>query len=183
MERTSVVKKMVLCAACIALCYILPVALHPVGLGGVLSPMHLPVLLCGLVCGWGYGAVCGVIGPVVSHLLSGMPPVNALVSMIPELMVYGLVTGLCMRYIRTGKLVADLYIALSIAMLLGRIVGGIAKALFYLGGGKSFGIALWVSGYFVETLPGILVQLLLIPVLVLALTRARAISPRYPQAV
>ena len=183
MEKMSVVKKMVLCAVCIALCCVLPVALHPLGLGSVLSPLHLPVLLCGLVCGWGYGAVCGVLGPVLSHLTSGMPPVTGLVSRVPELMVYGLVTGLCMRYIRTGRLLPDLYIALPVAMVLGRIVGGIAKALFLFGSGKGYGIALWFSGYFVETLPGIAVQLLLIPVLVMALTRARVIAARYPRTV
>ena len=120
---------------------------------------------------------------MLSHLTSGMPPVTGLVSMVPELMVYGLVTGLCMRYIRTGKLLPDLYIALPVAMVLGRIVGGIAKALFLFGSGKGYGIALWFSGYFVETLPGIAVQLLLIPVLVMALTRARVIAARYPGTV
>ena len=67
-------KRMTLCAACIALCYVLPIAFHSVGLGGALSPMHIPVLLCGLICGSGAGLLCGLIGPVLSSLLSGMPP-------------------------------------------------------------------------------------------------------------
>lgn len=182
MEKMSVIKKIVICAVCIALCYILPVALHPFGLGGVLSPMHIPVLLCGLVCGWACGAFCGIAGPVLSSVLSGMPPATALISMIPELVIYGLVSGLCMRWIRTRHLYADLYIALTVAMVLGRVAGGIAKALFYLGTGDSFGIALWATSYFVGTFPGIIVQLILLPVLVLTLTRARVIPDRYPKA-
>ena len=74
MMNLSSSKRTTLCAVCIALCYVLPIAFHSVGLGGVLSPMHIPVLLCGIVCGGGAGFLCGLIGPVLSSLLSGMPP-------------------------------------------------------------------------------------------------------------
>ena len=178
MEKMSPVKQITVCAACVALCYVLPVALHPFGLGQVLSPMHLPVLLCGLVCGGFYGAVCGLVGPILSSVLSGMPPASALVSMLPELMVYGLVSGLAMKLIHTKKSVADVYIALTAAMVLGRVAGGIAKALFYTGG-SGFSLSLWVSSYFVATLPGIAVQLVLIPLLFFTLTRARVIPARF----
>ena len=178
MEKMSYVKRITVCAACIALCYVLPVALHPFGLGQILSPMHLPVLLCGLVCGGFYGAVCGLFGPILSSILSGMPPASALVSMLPELVVYGLAAGIVMSLIRTKKYYADVYIALAIAMILGRIVGGIAKALFYTGG-EAFTLAVWVSSYFVATIPGIVVQFILIPVLVFTLTKARVIPVRY----
>lgn len=176
-KRTSV-QRITICAACIALCYILPVALHPFSLGTLLSPIHIPVLLCGLVCGGGYGIVCGIAGPVLSSLLSGMPPAAMLVTMIPELAVYGLVAGLAMRLIRTGSGLADIYISLTIAMLLGRIVGGIAKALFYTGG-EAFGLGIWVTTYFVGTLPGIICHLILIPLLVFTLTKAKVIPARY----
>ena len=69
----SNVKKICICAFCIALCCVLPPAFHAVGLGAVFSPMHLPVLLCGLLCGWPYGAFCGVAGPLLSCLTTGMP--------------------------------------------------------------------------------------------------------------
>ena len=175
----SSIKKLCLCGIFIALCYVLPLAFHMVGLGTVLSPLHIPVLICGMVCGGWYGAFCGIAGPVLSSLLSGMPPVTGLISMVPELLVYGLVSGLCMRFIRTGKLWGDLYIALASAMLLGRIVGGVAKALFYLGQGNAFGIGAWVSGYFVTAAPGIALHLALIPVLVVVLEKAGVISKRY----
>lgn len=177
--KKNTIKNICLCGICVAMCYVLPVAFHAVGLGSMLSPMHIPVLLCGLICGGWYGMFCGLAGPVLSSLLSGMPGVTMLVSMVPELMTYGLVAGVCMKLIRTGKTLADVYIALVSAMLLGRIAGGIAKALFYLGTGKSFGVAAWVSGYFVEALPGIVVHLTVVPMLVLALMAARAIPTRY----
>lgn len=172
-------KQLCVCGICIALCYVLPVAFHAVGLGSTLSPMHIPVLLCGLICGGWYGAVCGLIGPVLSSVLSGMPPMMTLIFMMPELVVYGLVSGVCVSLIRTGKTMVDLYISLAAAMLLGRIIGGVAKALFFLGTGQPFGIAAWVSGYFVTSAPGIVAHLVLIPPLVLVLMGAGVIPARY----
>lgn len=179
MRKMSHVKRAVLCAVCIALCYVLPVAFHALNLGTALSPMHIPVLLCGLVCGGGYGLVCGLAGPVLSCLLTGMPSATKLITMAPELMVYGLAGGLVLQYVRTKNLYADLYIALVSAMLLGRIVGGIASALFYLGTDSSYSISVWATSYFVSALPGIVAHLIVVPVLVIALTKARLIPQRY----
>ena len=177
--KKNPIKNLCISAICIALCYVLPVAFHAVGLGSVLSPMHIPVLLCGLVCGGWYGAACGLMGPALSSLLSGMPSATTLIFMVPELVVYGIVSGLLFRLIRTGKTLVDLYISLVAAMVLGRIVGGIAKALFFLGTGKTFGIAAWATGYFVTSAPGIAVHLVLIPTLVLVLMGAKLIPARY----
>lgn len=177
----SKIKKACICAICIALCYVLPVALHSFGLGSILSPMHIPVLLCGLVCGGFYGVFCGIAGPIVSSILSGMPPVTMLFSMIPELVVYGLVTGLLMKKVRTGRLLPDVYISMAAAMVLGRIVGGIAKALFIAinASGDAFTLGLWATSYFVGTLPGIVVHLILIPLLVTVLMKTKVIPARY----
>ena len=183
MNNTSSAKRITICAVCIALCYVLPLAFHSVGLGSILSPMHIPVLLCGLICGGGYGLICGITGPLLSSLLSGMPSATGLIFMVPELAVYGLAAGIAMRFIHTKKAYLDLYIALMLAMLLGRVAGGIASALFYTGNGGTFSIALWVSSYLVGTLPGICCHLILIPLLVLTLTKAKVLAVRYPQAV
>jgi hypothetical protein len=181
MEKMSTIKRACICAICIALCYVLPLAFHSLGIGTAFSPLHIPVLLCGLICGGFYGGFCGLAGPVLSSLLSGMPPVMGLVTMIPELVVYGVVSGLLMKWVRTGKLYLDVYISLGGAMLLGRIAGGIAKALFfaYLANGETFGIAMWVSSYIVGTLPGIVAHLVLIPILVITLMKAGVIPKRY----
>lgn len=179
MARITSVKRITLCALFIALCYVLPIAFHAVGAGSILSPMHIPVLMCGLICGSGYGALCGIIGPVLSHLLSGMPPLPMLVRMVPELCVYGLVGGITMKYIRTGRAAADVYISLVITMIAGRIVGGIATAIFYTVTSGVYSIALWATSYFVEGLPGIVAHLILVPVLVLTLQKARLVPARY----
>lgn len=181
MTKMSSVKRITLCAVCIALCYVLPIALHGVGLGNILSPMHIPALLCGLVCGGGYGLICGILGPVVSHLLSGMPPFMMLMRMMPELAVYGLAGGLAMKYIRTGRATADVYISLVIAMVAGRIAGGIATAIVYTVTSGVYSVALWATSYFVESVPAMAAHLALVPVLVFALQKARLIPARYPK--
>lgn len=179
--KLSSVKRVSLCAMCVALCYVLPIAFHTIGLGSILSPMHIPVLLCGIVCGGGYGLICGVLGPVLSSLISGMPPMMMLLRMIPELCVYGLAGGLAMRFIRTGRAALDVYISLVIAMIAGRIVGGIASAIFYTVTSGVYSIALWVTSYFVEALPGIAAHLILVPILVFTLTKAKLVPERYPK--
>ena len=72
--KQSHTKNLVLTAFCIALCIVLPMAFHAIGAGATFLPMHIPVLLCGLLCGWPFGAACGLIGPLLSSLLTGMPP-------------------------------------------------------------------------------------------------------------
>ena len=175
----SAVKKICICALCIALCCVLPTAFHGLGLGTALSPMHLPVLLCGLICGPWLGAVCGVVGPILSSVTTGMPGAAMLLHMVPELCVYGLCAGLFMKICRTGSLYADLYLSLIPAMLLGRVAGGVAKALEYRGGTEGYSLAMWAGSYFVGTLPGALLQLVVLPILVLAIMKAGLIPARY----
>ena len=177
--KMSVVKKSILTAVCIALCVVLPQAFHAIpNAGSIYLPMHIPVLLCGLICGAPYGLLCGLAGPALSHLFTGMPPIGMLPSMLIECAVYGLVAGLVMA-IRTKRLYADLYLSLITAMLAGRIISGIAKALIFSAG--EYSMALWVTGSFVTSLPGIVIQLVLIPTIVFALMKARLIPERYPK--
>ena len=157
----SSVKKISICAICTALCTVLPPVFHMVGLGSVFSPMHIPVLLCGLVCGWPYPAY--------------------LIHMAPELCVYGLVCGLLMAVVHTGRPYADLYCALIPAMLLGRVAGGAVRAAVFAAGAQPYSLALWAGSYLVEAVPGIILHLALVPALVLVLTRTGLIPRRYPQ--
>lgn len=175
------VKKAIITAVCMALCVVLPLAFHAVpNAGSIYLPMHIPVLLCGLICGWAFGLACGVVGPLLSSLLTGMPPAAVLPAMMIELAVYGIVAGLGMALVRTKKLSADLYISLIAAMLVGRIIAGAAKALIFAAG--SMTMAAWATSYFVTSLPGIVIQLILIPAIVIALEKARLIPLRYPAA-
>ena len=177
MRKMSVVKRLTLSAVCTALCVVLPIAFHVIpNAGSVLLPMHIPVRLCGLGCGWQFGLICGVLGPMLSSVLTGMPPAAILPSMIVELGIYGCVSGLMMENVRTGSLYADLYISLPTAMLAGRVASGIAKALIFAPG-TSF--AAWATASFVTALPGISVQLIVLPPLIVTLTRAGLIPRRY----
>ena len=178
--RMSNIKRLTLSALFIALCVVLPMAFHMIpNAGSVMLPMHIPVLICGLVCGWQYGLLCGVLGPLLSSMLTGMPPASFLPGMMVECGIYGCVGGLMMEYIRTGNLYADLYICLPVAMLAGRVISGIVKALI-LTPGLSF--SAWAAASFVTALPGISIQLILIPSLIVALSRAGLIPARYAVA-
>ena len=180
MQKMSAVKKSIITAVCIALCVVLPQAFHAVpNAGAIYLPMHIPVLLCGLICGGSYGLLCGLAGPALSALLTGMPPAAVLPGMLVECGVYGLAAGLLMQLVRTKHLYADLYISLAAAMLLGRVVSGIAKALIFSAG--SYSMVSWVAGSFVTALPGIVIQLALLPSIVYALMHARLIPQRYPK--
>lgn len=170
-------KKMVLCAVCIALCVVVPMAFHAIPNGGtVFLPMHIPVLLCGMLCGWPLGGVCGLLGPLLSSVITQMPRAAVLPGMMVECCVYGMVAGFLMGRVRTGKLYLDLYLSLVPAMLAGRVISGIAKALILAPGTSLTG---WATVSFVTGLPGIAIQLLLIPALLYALTRAGLIPRRY----
>ena len=98
MKKLTVLNKSIITALCVALCVVLPMALHAIPKGGVLfSPMHLPVLLCGLVCGAPLGLICGILGPFVSSMLTGMPAFGYMPIMMIELGLYGLISGLVMH--------------------------------------------------------------------------------------
>ena len=171
------VKKLVFAAVCVALCLVLPMAFHSIpNAGQVFLPMHIPVLLCGLICGWSYGGVCGILGPLISGVLTGMPPAAVLPGMMVECCMYGLASGLLMKFVRTKHAVADLYISMVCAMALGRIVYGFVNALILNPGVSPFA---WVTGSLVTGIPGIAVQLLLMPTVVFALTKAKLIPKRY----
>ncbi len=171
--RLSSVKKLVFSALCSALCVVLPMLFHFIpNAGTIFLPMHIPVLLCGMLCGWPYGLSCGLLGPLLSSLLTKMPSMAVLPSMMLECAVYGAVSGLLMQLLGDKKLTHRLYGSLIPAMLLGRIVSGIAKALIF-SPGLSF--SAWLTASFVTALPGIITQLVLLPLLLCALMRAHLI--------
>lgn len=174
----TTVKKSIVTAACIALSVVLPMAFHAIpNAGSIYCPIHIPALVCGLVCGWPFGLLCGLLGPLLSTLMTGMPPIAYLPVMMIEIGVYGLIAGLMMNLVRTKKVYADLYISLITAMLAGRIIAGIAKALIFAPG--KFTMAAWIAGSFITSLPGIIIHLVLIPSIVFALMQAHLVPARY----
>lgn len=178
MNEMSSVKKSIICSVCIALCYVLPLFFHGIqNAGSVLCPMHIPVIICGLVCGGPYGLICGLAGPAMSSILTGMPAIAYLPTMMVELGAYGLVSGVLINRVRTRNTVADIYISMIVAMIIGRIAAGIVRAILFTSGGYTF--AVWVSSYLVTCWPGILIQLVFIPAILMALTKACLIPVRY----
>ena len=164
-------RKMISTALCAALCVVLPVAFHTIpNAGSIFLPMHIPVLLCGFLCGWQYGLAYGLLGPTLSHLLTQMPPAAMLPSMLCELAVYGLVTGLLYPRMNRRSPVVSVYVPLLTAMVCGRVCYGVLNALVLQAG--SYTLQIWLGAAVTTALPGIVIQLVLIPVLLGALQKA-----------
>lgn len=173
-------RKLTLSALFLALGLVLPLITGQIPqIGKMLLPMHIPVLLCGMVCGAPYGAVCGLLGPMLSSVLTGMPTAALMPAMMVECAAYGLTTGLMLRLVRTGKTYADLYLSLVAAMLVGRLVSGVTKALFFMAG--QYTMQAWIAASFVTALPGIVLQLAVVPCIVYYLMRAGLTPQRYPR--
>ena len=138
-------------------------------IGAMLCPMHLPVLLCGFVCGWPWGLVVGCVAPLLRSLLTGgFPPLYpTAVCMAFELATYGVASGLLYRLLPKKK--PNIYCSLLAAMLIGRFVWGVAMfvCLGIVGGGFTF--AAFLAGAFTNALPGIAAQIVLVPILVMVL--------------
>ena len=180
MQKMSNVKKSIITAVCIALCYVIPLMFHGIqNAGNIFCPMHIPVFICGLICGWQYGLLCGIAGPALSSALSGMPPVAILPSMMVELAAYGTAAGLMMKLVRTKSTYADLYISLIVAIVCGRVLAGLAKALIFARG--SYSMSTWIAGSVVTSWPGTVIQLVFIPTIVFALMKSHLIPERYPK--
>ena len=175
----SQVKRVVVAAVCAALCIVLPMAFHSIpNAGATWLPMHIPVMISGLIAGPAAGAVTGLLGPVLSGVLTGMPAAPMLAPMTCELFTYGLVSGLLSRLVRTGSVRRDLNIALIGAMVAGRVVNGVLRALIFSPG--AYSLEAWVVASFVTSLMGIVLQLAVVVPVVVSLERAGLVPPRYP---
>lgn len=171
--------RLVLSGLFLAIGYVLPFATGQIReIGNMLLPMHLPVFLCGLICGWKYGAVVGLILPLTRSLMFGMPLLypNA-VAMAMELMVYGLVVGLCYGA-SPRKTLLRVYVSLLTAMLAGRLVWGIVQALLLGIGDTGFSMSAFWAGAFLNAVPGIILQLVLIPAVMLTLQKTHILPFR-----
>ena len=169
------IRKMVIAALFIALGIVLPMAFHSIpNAGRVFLPMHIPVLLCGMICGFPYGLACGIIAPLLSSLFTGMPPVAVLPAMLCELAAYGAVSGLLMRYVRVKNLYVRTYISLIGAMIFGRVFYGILNSLIFSAG--DYSMQIWLTAAFVTALPGVAIQIVVIPAIVVVLKKAKLIE-------
>lgn len=166
-------KRLVLAAFFLALGLTLPfVTMQIPQVGQMLCPMHIPILLCGLICGWKWGAMVGFITPLLRSLLFGMPAIfpNG-IAMAFELMTYGLIIGLLYACWRTQTL-GRVYLSLLTAMICGRIVWGTLRAILSGASGAAFTWEMYLSGALLTAIPGILLQLILIPAVMVALDKS-----------
>ena len=162
--------KLILSAMFLALALVLPFLTGQLPqFGQMLCPMHIPVLLCGFLCGPLYGAAVGFVAPLLRFALFGMPPMPAGLAMMFELATYGLAAGLIYKLLPQKPWAV--YASLLASMVAGRIVWAGAR-LVLLGLGKMpFSYAIFLSGALLDAIPGIILQILLIPTLVLITRR------------
>ena len=141
-------------------------------IGKMLCPMHIPILLCGYLCGWGWGLATGLLAPLLRSLLFSMPPMANAFPMAVELAAYGLMTGLLHR--RLPKKPGLIYVSLLTAMVTGRVIWGLVQ--FALSGlrGTTFTMELFLAGSVTNAIPGIALQLVLVPILVMVLEGRRS---------
>ncbi len=159
-------QKLVWSAFFLALAYVLPFLTGQIPeIGSMLCPMHLPVLLCGFLCGPVWGGAVGAIAPIFRSLTLGMPPLfPKAVCMAIELAAYGAIAGLCHKLFPRRRVF--LYVSLLIAMVAGRLLYGAAMAICLGASGGAYTFSAFIAGTVTEAIPGILLQILLIPLIV-----------------
>ena len=173
----SKTQRLTLSGLFLALGIILPyVTAHGAGVPGtVLLPMHIPVLLCGFFCGPLLGAFCGLILPFLNSILTGMPVMYPhAINMAFELAAYGFVLGYLFGHAK-WKCTKSLYRCLIISMIVGRIVKGIVQCILLGFGDNGFTFAAFISDAFLNALPGIILQLVLIPAIMLILGKTHLV--------
>lgn len=169
---SATTRQLVLAAVMLALCLVLPFFTAQIKeIGDSLLPMHFPVLLCGLLCGWKYGLLVGLIAPILRSILFGMPPLypNA-IWMAAELATYGFVIGI-LYSLFSKKNITSVYLSLIPALIGGRVTLAIAKIILLSINQKTFVFYNFLMSSVVDALPGILLQLIFVPAIVLMVQR------------
>lgn len=169
-------KKLVLSGLFLALGLVMPFLTAQIpSVGSRLLPMHIPVLLCGFVCGWSYGLIIGLIVPIFRSMLFGMPPMlPTAVAMAFELAAYGCVSGLLYKLLPRKNIF--IFVSMIISMICGRIIWGIVSFSLYGLSGTAFTWELFLAGAFLNAIPGIVIQIIIIPIIIIALSRAKLIE-------
>ena len=168
------IRKLTYAALFLAIALVLPFITGQIPeIGAMLSPMHIPVLLCGFFCGPWYGLVVGFIAPILRFALFGMPPLMpGGIAMAFELATYGFLSGLLYKLL--PKKIPYIYVSLIGAMLAGRVVWGVARAVIAGVTNAQFGMEAFLAGAFINAVPGIILHIVLIPAIVIALRKYTA---------
>jgi LytS/YehU family sensor histidine kinase len=170
--------KLVLASLFLALAYVMPFLTGQIPeIGSMLCPMHLPVLLCGFICGPVWGGVVGFVAPLFRSLTLGMPPLfPTALCMAFELAAYGAVSGLLHKLLPKKK--PYIYCSLLAAMISGRLIWGAAMFIFVGASGGNFTLTAFLAGAITNAIPGIIVQIALVPLLVMLLDNPKILKMR-----
>ena len=176
MKKHNSLQKMILAALFLALAYVMPFLTGQIPeIGSMLCPLHIPILICGFICGWPWGLVVGFIAPLLRSLTLSMPPLfPTAVCMAFELAAYGAIAGLMHKILPRKK--PYVYVSLLTAMIVGRLVWGAAMFIFMGLNGANFTFAAFIAGAFTNAIPGIVVQIVLIPLIVMVLDNPKVLK-------
>ena len=176
MIKKNYSQKMIFSAMFLALAFLMPFLTGQIPeFGSMLCPLHIPVLICGFICGWSWGLAVGFIAPLFRSVTLGMPPLfPTAVCMAFELAAYGAIVGLMYKLLPKKKIY--IYCSLIIAMIVGRIVWGIAMFICLGASGGVFTFSAFIAEAFTNAIPGIIVQIVLIPIVVMLLNNPKIIK-------
>ncbi len=176
MRSHDKVLRLVISALCLSFAYVLPFLTGQIPeIGSALLPMHIPVLLCGFICGWHWGLGVGAIAPLFRSLTLGMPVFfPKALCMAFELGTYGLICGVMHRLLPKKKLY--IYVSLLVSMVAGRVVWGIVTAICLGAGENAFTFSAFIAGAITNAVPGIIIQIVLIPILVMILDNRKVLN-------
>lgn len=180
MKNRNKILKMILAALFLALACVIPeLTMRIPKLGAMLCPMHVPILLCGFICGWYWGLGVGVVAPLLRSLITGgvAPAIfPAAICMAFELATYGAIAGIMHKLLPRKK--PYVYCSLLVSMIVGRIVWGMAMFLCLSFSGTAFTFAAFIAGAITNALPGIIIQIILVPIIVMILDNPKILNLR-----
>ena len=179
MKNHEKLLKMMLSALFLAFAYVLPFLTGQIPeIGSMLCPMHIPVLLCGFICGWSWGLTVGITAPLFRSFTLGMPPIfPTALCMALELAAYGAVAGIMHKLLPKKK--PYIYCSLLVSMIAGRIVWGLAMLVCLGATGIGFTAGAFIAGAVTNAIPGIVVQIVLVPILVMLIDNTKLWKQRY----
>lgn len=178
MKRQNQLINLALAAMFLALAFVMPFLTGQIPqIGSMLCPMHIPVILCGFICGTPWGFAVGFVAPILRSLILGMPTLfPKALAMAFELAVYGLMSGFLYRVFPKKKI--NIYVSLLLSMIAGRLVWGLVQ-FFCMGlDATKFGFSAFWAGAVVNALPGIVLQIVIIPVVVMLLEKTKILNKR-----
>ncbi len=178
MKKQNQLINLALSAMFLALAFVMPFLTGQIQqIGNMLCPMHIPVILCGFICGGPWGLIVGFLAPLLRSFILGMPPMYPVAfAMAFELAAYGLMSGILYRIFPKKK--GYIYCSLVISMIIGRMVWGTVQFACLGFDSSKFGFDAFLAGAVANALPGIILQIVIIPIVVMLLEKTKIIGKK-----